>query len=511
MSLSSTPSLAVRSSSKPEHKAGAIRDLYEATYRMRNAISALEEHLGMILEGNSTWNAIESNSRTIQKDLLPALLKILYTVEQSAKHLNPMAGLKVIVERDLKKEENQVLNSDKGKKRKSKDIAVLAHYVTPHKLVSTNPPKRQRVTRSAATTALKEIPLNLPVPRDGKQYDKHEMLDIVEDLADGGRYSTQRSQAIKQMIELKYVPCKKSTLYNMISDRKEKKAVENIPWKGKGRRPLLDDTGFNEIVASLHKNLGRSFGAADIEKAILDYRRKKIIEAGHQPLNVPDKLNRTTLKRYIAMFALHPELSIATKTIRKTTNRFAAENSIIASFHLLLLIATTHFIEVPHENASIVQDMQQLPESTRLLYDLVRSSSGTHVIVIHPGLVINTDETTEYIFEGTLSEAEKDLFRLVSKKSLAERGTNSIYNLNEGNDMNGMRVKMTHTFTGIGNHAPLFITVSGLSEEEMPIEGNLLIMKVPGLCVGGGVGSNEDVGYVVFAKNTRGTEVERFT
>ncbi len=77
--------------------------------------------------------------------------------------------------------------------------------------------------------------------------------------------------------------------------------------------------------------------------------------------------------------------------------------------------------------------------------------------------------------------------------------------------MCGMRVKITWTFSGGGTCAPLFITVSGLNDREMPPGKDLIVLKIPGLCIGGsGVGSNAQHGYVVFMRRGGGVDKMRF-
>ena len=51
--------------------------------------------------------------------------------------------------------------------------------------------------------------------------------------------------------------------------------------------------------------------------------------------------------------------------------------------------------------------------------------------------------------------------------------------------MKGMRVKLTFTFSGAGTSAPLFITVTSMSEKELPLDKSLLV-EVKGLYIGGG-------------------------
>ena len=76
--------------------------------------------------------------------------------------------------------------------------------------------------------------------------------------------------------------------------------------------------------------------------------------------------------------------------------------------------------------------------------------------------------------------------------------------------MCGLRVKLTYTFSGAGVMAPIFVSVLGLNEREMP-EDQCISLKIPGLCVGGGgvaVG-NEQTGLLMFMKGDSGMEKER--
>ena len=64
-----------------------------------------------------------------------------------------------------------------------------------------------------------------------------------------------------------------------------------------------------------------------------------------------------------------------------------------------------------------------------------------------------------------------------------------------------MRVKITWMFSGGGTCAPLFMTVSGLNDREMPPGKDLIVLKIHGLWIGGsGVSSNAQHGYDVFVR-----------
>ena len=83
-----------------------------------------------------------------------------------------------------------------------------------------------------------------------------------------------------------------------------------------------------------------------------------------------------------------------------------------------------------------------------------------------------------------------------------------MYNVDESDHMNGMRVKLTWSLSGGGTCAPLLVTATGLNERELP-SGDMLVVQVAGLCIGGsGVGANEQEGYIVFTRS--GQDQKRF-
>ncbi len=75
-----------------------------------------------------------------------------------------------------------------------------------------------------------------------------------------------------------------------------------------------------------------------------------------------------------------------------------------------------------------------------------------------------------------------------------------------------MQVKLTFTFTAMGNCFPLVVTVTGLTEQELSGH-DFVHVEIPGLCIGGGgvsVDSNEQCGHLFLMRNTEGAEKARF-
>ncbi len=180
----------------------------------------------------------------------------------------------------------------------------------------------------------------------------------------------------------------------------------------------------------------------------------------------------------------------------KTTTRFAAENSIRACISNLALIDSTHFIPVQYEDSAIRAEIKALPESTKMLLDMVFTAWSTSVFPIPPELIISTDDTTEYIFEGMVNEQPQ--FVLATKLAVSKRGTNSLYRVEDSKSTNGLQVKLTFTFTAMGNCFPLVVNVVGLTEKEMPGK-DFVHVQILGLCIGRGgvsVDSNQQLGHL---------------
>ena len=60
-----------------------------------------------------------------------------------------------------------------------------------------------------------------------------------------------------------------------------------------------------------------------------------------------------------------------------------------------------------------------------MLIKSVADAWGTSVFPVLPELIVSTDDTTEYIFEGTCKEQPK--FVLATKSSIIKQGSNALY------------------------------------------------------------------------------------
>ena len=99
-------------------------------------------------------------------------------------------------------------------------------------------------------------------------------------------------------------------------------------------------------------------------------------------------------------------------------------------------------------NVRIDMRNEATPNGVKMLYKLIRNAyNNLPIIPVKPQYIFSTDDTVVYAFEGLGTKEEK--FRLVSVKSKRNAGSRSVYNLDENKAMNGLRVKLTFTFSAI--------------------------------------------------------------
>ena len=122
--------------------------------------------------------------------------------------------------------------------------------------------------------------------------------------------------------------------------------------------------------------------------------------------------------------------------------------------------------------------------------------------------ISTTYDTTLFAFEGTVDGSED--FFIINKND--DTGTRAAYtkDTSSTDSKRGVRIRHTVTFNGYGNAAPLYVTVYGLSEEELPSStcpSGLLSLPLRGFCYGGSQDcSNMNYGYIIFLRSTKKDE-----
>lgn len=202
---------------------------------------------------------------------------------------------------------------------------------------------------------------------------------------------------------------------------------------------------------------------------------------------------RTSISNYTALLAASDGITIdGSKAITKTNNRFATENSIIADVCYAATVAASHFIPVLEIDKQVKNDFLVAPIGVQIMYQITSKTLGcTPVYPVKYFYVFSTDNSVVFAYEGKGKRDTK--FRLCSRQSNAKAAHTSKYHIDNFSKMCGLRVKMTFSISAAGTCAPLFITVYGLNEREMP-NSKCLLAPLRGMCIGGGgvnIGSNK--------------------
>ena len=127
--------------------------------------------------------------------------------------------------------------------------------------------------------------------------------------------------------------------------------------------------------------------------------------------------------------------------------------------------------------------------------------------VVLPFFISTTDDTTMFTFEGEVNGK----CEFIIKKN--ENHTRSAYTKESSStdSLRGICIRHSITFNAVGNAAPIYATVYGLGEDELPsatCPTGVLTIPIPGLCFGGNQDcANETIGYLVFLRSTKKEEL----
>ena len=504
----------------------AAVDVLSVGSRNINAAKAMDAAMAVLCDpkaSNTARTAAVKDMESIQEYLRHSGNALI----AAAKHSAPIAGLKKAHEEEERKklsDAKATINAGVKKKKKNPskklpEVLLLEDYVKQKKGEATSlmqaqvvSPEDQRVTRSRTSTTKSTTSTydksQLPKPQNGTSYTKPEVVSVIESaLQDTSQGNTPvQAHIIKAIISAGYVPVHQRNVEKLMQKRRKGDAILDTPWT-QGRAKAVPD----DIVAKTAESIrnGTSEGPdmqGTVEKMITDLRAERQEKAGLVPN--PKTPSHSTVDKYVVKL-VQQGASIVDNTVSKTETRNTNEKSERGPISNVALVGATQFEVMDEEDRELNRQLANASFQTRALYELVRRArGGAPIWAIRPQLLFSTDDTTTYIFDGKEGKQGKWVF--ASERAIKNRGTQSIYREEKVNMMNGIRVKVTFTFSGAGMTAPLFITVSGLSEEEMPND-EFLHVQVPGLAVGGEgvtVGS-KTMGHVFFMRKGKGADEER--
>eukprot|EP00978_Attheya_sp_CCMP212_P042288 scaffold255283_cov67-Attheya_sp.AAC.1 len=501
-----------KTSSQQDRKLDGYLLLRKRTARLKDCYTEIQSTVDN--EENLNDKEIRRELKVWKRAVLPMMKTALDDeIPQAINDLNTIPGASY-VHRTNEAKENRDARDGKQNKRFKKSLPLCRIENTLHEQQHPNEPRKIR----SLVPLNRRLPLNRPsIPREIKSPEPQERLPRMPPPANGRVYSADecvkhlvgldsktRSVLINKWTENKLVDVHRATIYRKIASALKTGNVS--PFGRTGRPAYLDDTQMEKVANELQTKHGKSVGQKILREVVTREVEHKIRDQGHVPLQSCVPTN-TTLVNIRAKLATHGSISISTGTIAKTVSRATAENSLISAMAFCVATAATHWY-VSLESDPKLEDMinTRASEGARKLYSMLKAFHGQDVPLrsVKPYFILSTDDTVSYVFEG--KGEEQDAFVLVGMHSNQDKHTRSQYHIDNSKKMSGLRVKLTYTFTATGLMAPVFVTVSGLTAAELPVEtcpSGILALEIEGLMVAGGgvtIGA-QGSGYLVFIRN----------
>ena len=383
--------------------------------------------------------------------------------------------------------------------------ALISPYVSPQKKRRTAihhrslPTRIRNTSTSISTPALIEIQFIKPANEH-----RFTPTEVCEEYS---KLTKDRTKHVNHWLKNKYVPSR-SQFFKMLKLYKLKGDAPSKWHIGSGTAPVID---VDTIVAKTStSSMGRITTSLEVRRILEEQALVTAQERGISSVLVPPSVCDRTVRNYKALAASANRASIKNKVQQKTDSRHTAENSIMSTVSFLMVVAITHLF-VGEKNSRYHKYREEPSQGAKMLTRLVsKCNRYAPVYPILPGLIFSTDDSTLFVFKGKAKTAE-------SWYLLQDNGFNdgvakynqSVYGNEEGgtDHLNGLRVRLTFTMNATGMLAATFITVTGVSEKELPKKtcpSGVLYIQIPGLCIGAAQDLRHNaVGYVAFYRTER--------
>ena len=502
-------------------------ELLETSARLKDATPVLESCIDTLADLRAS-NTSKKNARNVLKSTISPLLSLAAdTARDVAKTTAPFAGMSYVhmaeEQKKKKRARESVVDSSVPAGKKSPEMFLLNEFVASKKVPSSGRPSPRTVTPAAKVAP----------PRASKSRAKHRLqrgllpLSIVASPPSCGT----KYYSIPEFIKLvnKYPPrsAERSRMMDVLLDKSREfhvqfsrasafryltQAAEGREFAGDdygapvGRPPILSQAELDEVAKDMTSKLGSKQWKDEMNSALIKSHKKKALAKGVLP-NPPAKWNKMTIMNYLAVIASRPNVHLVKNSIVKSESRNVAENSLIGSMALIMQVAAHHFYVVEEDDVAYRNMFKNFSEDAKLFHTLVSIGHGDKPVRARsPHDILNQDDTTLFICVG-LQPNKCSEWALVTSASLNNRKSYSIHEVENSNKMNGLRIKIHFLTNAAGHVADICISVSGLTDRDMPND-DFIPMKIQGLGINGaGVSYDSNVyGYVLLIKSSEGAE-----
>ena len=340
-------------------------------------------------------------------------------------------------------------------------------------------------------------PRYYPKPANGSVYQLPEAIGVYNNI----KCLKDRNNFVRYACTNKRIPVDRRTFIRRVASHANGDLVRqwNLP---KGRHPLMTISECKQLVENINERKGLSLTKTTMKNILMERK-------SHKENSVICTVSKSSTDRYIStLMCCGSDVTVRTKVQQKDRNRLIAEHSIRSCVSYLMTVAVTHYRIVKKKIPSI----SNATIGATTLYDMVQAcNSNNNLAPVSPWLITSTDDSTLFVFRGIKKTQEK--LYVCGKRD--ESGKLSNFNGDTGgtDKLSGVRVRHTHTINAYGNTAPIYITMYGLNDRELPVSKNpdgMLVLKIPGLCIGAGqdIRLSNVIGYVIFLRNDQKKEGE---
>ena len=331
-----------------------------------------------------------------------------------------------------------------------------------------------------------------------------------------GRKKISRLRVIKHLITSHFVPCKVTTCYKVMKLFKLGKIPVCAAWSelGKhGKKRYLSSEGLKSLISSIQQQTEGGFAMSLTEIRGLVLKKIKEEWKNRRSLHLLPTIPVNTLTQYASVIKAQSIFNVHSSIENKTEARVAAEWSQRSTISYGMTVAATHYIadaepsKYHPKTKDISVDSLEMLNFVEEAYNKMTNNQGKKIkmIPVLPHLVTSTDEVTIFATPNKINGT--DSYYLVAKPTTCKNEQSNSSNRNHyktkvsgDSHCRGVRIVINNTFTAGGLSSPLFVTVYGLTLEEMPGD-EIVTIEVPGLTVG----SNQDLyskgkGFLTFVR-----------
>ena len=347
------------------------------------------------------------------------------------------------------------------------------------------------------------------------------LLRHVNVASDGGTIS--KSKIIKHLIQYNMVPIKKSSLYILVKRCANGLVHVDSTWTEvaqSGKKGYLTCRDLKELILDLKQRTsgGIAFSSSEIRNEVSD-KIRNVFQTKKQSHLLPHTIPLHTLNVYVSIIKAQDVFNIYGAVGNKTESRAVAEWSLRSTIAYTMVVAVNHFI--PNVTRTVFHPKKKdLCSQSVEMWDFVETAYNKmlgnenkkeELMPVLPNMVTTTDEVTIFATSTLINHKEK-LYIVAKpeelKNEMVSSGSRNHYKQKTCGDAHcrGVRIVINSTFTAGGLSAPIFVSVFGLTNEEMSGPEDIVTVEVPGLTVG----SHQDVystgiGYLSFVRGSGST------